>query len=303
MAKRIKFTPEDIEATVLEFRESLKTIPDGKISFTKTLGTISRKATVFFSELAWLKMQGLIWNFDKEVAWHGVATRGTDENEDDYYINDIIVYPQEVTGATVTTDQVKYQSWLYALNDDTFNNLRFQGHSHVNMGTTPSGVDTNLYNEILSQLNADMFYIFMIWNKRGEKTIKIYDLKKNLYFDTSDVTVKVIQGEIGVEAFISEAKRQVQDKPVTPAPTYTSYYNYGSWNRNTYSAPSYSAKTVNPEAKNTEKKSDTKTKQSGFGKALRKGRRKKEEKKEAVVPVTSFDDDDDWDYGYKGWMY
>lgn len=301
MAKKIKFTPEDIEATVLEFRESLKTIPDGKISFTKTLGTISRKATVFFSEIAWLKMQGLIWNFDKEVAWHGVATRGTDENEDDYYINDIVVYPQEVTGATVTTDQVKYQSWLYALDDNTFNNLRFQGHSHVNMGTTPSGVDTNLYNEILSQLNADMFYIFMIWNKRGEKTIKIYDLKKNLYFDTSDVTVKVIQSEIGVESFISEAKRQVQDKPAT-VPTYTSYY--GSWNKkNTYSAPSYSAKTVKPEAKNTENKPDTK--QSGFDKVLRKGRRKKEEKKGAVVPVTTFDDDDDdWDdYGYKGWMY
>ena len=91
MAKRINLTQEDIEATVTEFRESLAKIADGKISFTKTLGTINRKATVFFSETAWLKMQGLIWNFDKEVAWHGVATRGTDENEDDYYINDIVV--------------------------------------------------------------------------------------------------------------------------------------------------------------------------------------------------------------------
>jgi hypothetical protein len=36
------------------------------------------------------------------------------------------------------------------------------------MGTTPSGVDTNLYDQLLGQLEDDMFYIFMIWNKRWE---------------------------------------------------------------------------------------------------------------------------------------
>lgn len=34
-----------------------------------------------------------------------------------------------------------------------------------------------------------MFYIFMIWNKRGEKTVKIYDLRENILFETADVTV------------------------------------------------------------------------------------------------------------------
>ncbi len=216
MAKIIKLTPENIEEIKRAFNEAIQAakLSDGKISFSKSFSGIKREATVYFTELAWLKMQTLIKEFDKEVAWHGIAKRGDDASKDEYYITDILVYPQEVTGATVTTDQAKYQTWLMTHEDDVFNNIRMQGHSHVNMGTSPSSVDTALYDRILEQLDDTMFYIFMIWNKKGDKTIKIYDMAKNILFETSDCKVEILDDGTGLEKFITDAKTMVCDKAV-----------------------------------------------------------------------------------------
>lgn len=196
MAKIIKITPDCLAEIRKDFEETLSSakLSDGKISFSKSFGNIKRDATVFFTHEAWQKMQALIKGFDKEVAWHGIAYRG-EEGKDEYYITDILVYPQEVTGATVNTDQEKYQMWLMNHEDDVFNNIRMQGHSHVNMGVTPSGVDNSLYERILEQLDDEMFYIFLIYNKKGDKTFKIYDLAKNILFETGDVTVKVLDDD------------------------------------------------------------------------------------------------------------
>lgn len=273
MSKNIKITDESLNEVRKAFEEALSTgkFSDGKITFTKTLGIVNRKATVFFTELAWLKMQTLIREFDKEVAWHGIAKRGEDASKDEYYITDILVYPQEVTGATVSTDQEKYQMWLMNHDDEVFNNIRMQGHSHVNMGVTPSSVDTSLYDRILEQLDDDMFYIFMIWNKRKEKTIKIYDLAKNILFDTSDVTVEVLDDGTGIEKFLKDARDAVKDKPTTPTTTYQSPYR-GSYGYGGYYGgygSSYGGSAKEEESKKTEPPKDTASSQK-----KRKGKRK-----------------------------
>lgn len=217
MSRLIKITPECLDEIRKDFETTLKgaKVADGKISYTKNFGYINRKAVIYFTDLAWLKMQALIREFSTEVAWHGVAYRGEDESKDEYYITDILVYPQEVTGATVNTDQEKYEQWLMQHDDEVFFNIRMQGHSHVNMSTSPSGVDTTHQEKILAQLDDTMFYIFMIWNKRGEKTVKIYDLAKNILFDGQDVSVQVKDDGLGLDAFLSGAKAMVQDrKPI-----------------------------------------------------------------------------------------
>lgn len=263
MAKVIKMTPEYIEELKKDFEQTLKTskLSDGKLSFIRSVGAVKRSAVLYYTRSAWAKQQALVSEYNKEVAWHGVAVRGSDPEKDEYLISDILVYPQEVTGATVTTDQVAYQTWLMEHDDETFNNIRFQGHSHVNMGTSPSVVDDSLYERILAQLEDDMFYIFAIWNKRGEKTIKIYDLEKNVLFETADVTVTVIETPDDEDlrapniteeerkalteflisfrekkktaAFIAESKEMVKDRvyqPQTPAKTtYNDKYGYGGY--------------------------------------------------------------------------
>lgn len=148
-----------------------------------------------------------------------------DENKDEYYITDILVYPQKVTGAAVNTDQIKYQTWLMDHNDEVFNQIRMQGHSHVNMSTSPSGVDVTFYEKILNQLDEDMFYIFMVWNKKKEKTIKIYDMAKNVLFETSDVKIEVLDDDTGIEKFLKSAKEMVKNE----SSTYSSSHSYNGY--------------------------------------------------------------------------
>lgn len=242
MSKIIKMTPDCLDQIRDEFEKVLSSakISDGKISYTKTFGYVNRKAVVRFSEIAWLKMSALIREFDKEVAWHGVAVRGADETKDEYYIIDILVYPQEVTGGTVNTDQAKYELWLMEHDDEVFNNIRMQGHSHVNMHTSPSTVDLSHQERILEQLEDDMFYIFMIWNKRGEKNIKVYDLAKNILFDGTDVAVEIEDGELGLNAFIKNAKTLVTEK------TYTAPTAYSAVCTNKVASPQVTATPATP---------------------------------------------------------
>lgn len=237
MAKIIQLTPEIIEELRQDFEQSIDKlkIADGKFSFTKNFGDLNRHATLWFTDIAWQKMQTLIREFDKEVAWHGIAFRGDDPEKDEYTVEDILVYPQEVTGTTVTTDQEKYQMWLMEQEDDVFNNIRMQGHSHVNMGTSPSSVDNSLYERILDLLDDDMFYIFLIWNKRGEKYIRIYDMRENVLFETKDVSVKV-QGGDGLGHFLDDAKSKVVTRSYMPQ-TMGGYSVYGLPSQGTAAAP------------------------------------------------------------------
>ena len=285
MAKLIKLTPEYVMDIKKAFEEVLKNlkVSDGKINFTKTLGTIDRKANVYFTELAWVKMQTLIREFDKEVGWHGIATRGDDPTKDEYYITDILVYPQEVTGATVTTDQEEYQMWLMGHDDEVFNNIRMQGHSHVNMGVSPSSVDTSLYERILDQLEDNMFYIFMIWNKKGDKTIKIYDIAKNVLFDTSDCKVEVLDDGTGLERFLKDAKAKVKDRVYKATPATQKGNSVGN------ATKGYSGKL-------TEEKKSSDTKKKG----VRKGKRTN--KPAAFSNAWEKDDDYNSFYGDYGWQ-
>lgn len=289
MSKVIKLTDEQLQECRRDFDTALSTmkLTDGKISFIKTIAAPNEKATLYFDSLAWRKMLTLVKEFDKEVAWHGVAYRGDDETKNEYYITDILVYPQKVTGATVNTDQEKYEMWLMQHDDEVFNNIRMQGHSHVNMGTTPSGVDETHQAKILEQLEDDMFYIFLIWNKSNSKFIKIYDLKKNILFETADVSVEVLDDGSGIDEFLADAKKLVEDKPTTTYYSGGGYYSGNGYGGSYYNGGNYGS-TQKSDDKKDEDKSDSKVvsfkKEYGqergtYGKnGYRKGKRKKKRK-------------------------
>lgn len=145
--------------------------------------------TLEITDEAFVKMISLVNNFDTEIAWHGCASRDLETMT--YTIDDIIVYPQTVTSATVETDQAQYEQWLFSLPDEVFNSIRMQGHSHVYMGAYPSGVDTGYYEKIIKQVKDD-FYIFLILNKHYDKYLMIYDgnLKRRFYENEIKVRLK-----------------------------------------------------------------------------------------------------------------
>lgn len=279
MAKLIKMSPEYIQSCKDDFQKEFEKavsnikVSDGKLQFTRTIGQVDRKATVVFSTKAYLKMTALIREFGDEVAWHGTAYRSDDETKDVYIIDDILVYPQVVTGATVNTDQEKYQTWLMSQSDDVFNNIRFQGHSHVNMGVSPSGVDTSHQEKIVEQLEDDMFYIFMIWNKRHDVFSKIYDMKKNIMFESSDVTVDVVSDGECMSEFMKNAKAIVEKR------TYQSPYQSSTYQGGGVSYQNY--------AQNSPKPNDNKT--SGDKKSTDSQKDKKKDKKKEKKKTSAKD--------------
>jgi len=209
MSKPIIMSDAEVQRITAQIQERLRgmKLSDGKVNFSYSIDRPEEETTnLTFNEVAFTKMLALVNSFDSEVAWHGTAER----TEDGFYISDLIVYPQTVTGATVNTDQKGYEEWLMALDTDDFNHLRMQGHSHVNMSVTPSSVDKQHQEGILNQLEADDFYIFIIWNKKMDRFIRIYDMRTNTLYETNDVHVFVGDYLLDDKEFLEEAKKLVK---------------------------------------------------------------------------------------------
>jgi len=211
MPRPIVLTDEIKKKALDDFTTILDSVKmsDGKFSYSKSFNYKDGKATVRLTQEAYRKIVTLVTEFKDEVGWHGTVSRSGDN---EFTIEDIYVYPQEVTGSTVNTDQAAYTKWLYELDDNTFNNIRMQGHSHVNMGVSPSGVDDKHRQQILDQLEPDMYYIFMVWNKSLSIHTLIYDMARNILYEDSDVDVMLVD-DGGMDEFLADAKKNVQ-KPV-----------------------------------------------------------------------------------------
>lgn len=298
MSKPIWLTEELLTQISNEFIANIRKAKmfDGKINYTKNFKwDADEKAIVIFSPIAFAKMTALVQSFDSEVAWHGVATRDAKE-KNRFYITDIIVYPQVVTGSTVNTDQDEYTNWLYSQDDEVFNNIRMQGHSHVNFATTPSAVDTAHQEKILAQLDKDMFYIFMIWNKKFERTVKIFDLANNTLYENGDVTVTIGAEGVDLDEFLKGAKASVKTKTYQ-ADVYTggngSVYGGYYGGQSPYQTPPKSPATY-------QKPAETKPKNAATPKSKPKGGTKSSigsQYKNYAMTGYGVEDDDDDPYG------
>lgn len=224
MARQISLTESDLSVITNRFKEmsenykKQKFLDENRLEFKFTLPEIDKKAQLIFTPKAWAKMWGLIDAFTTEVGWNGVVTR---EAPDVFLVEDILVFPQIVTGVTFNTDQDKYEQWLNDLDDETACKLCFHGHSHVKMGCSPSGVDIGNRKDILSLVgtpsgDADIFYIFFIANKMREFTGQIFDFKNNVIYDTSDIEVRMrVQDDAFLDDFIDKAKEVAKEKEAT----------------------------------------------------------------------------------------
>lgn len=182
------------------------------------------KIEIAFSEMAEKKMYYLIHECEKEIGWHGLVSR----SENGFYVEDIIVFPQEVTGATVTSDDELYPTWMLSQPDEIYNKIRFHGHSHVNMATSPSGVDDTYQEQIIQQfmsspVDENNFYIFGIFNKKGSYWLNIYDIYNNKFYETDDISYVFYQSD--EQAW---AKEQIKENVKEEVAVKTSgYYSNG----------------------------------------------------------------------------
>lgn len=176
--------------------------------------------TIYITTNAYIKMRMLVDKSDKEVGWYGIVNEvpGLDAT---YIIEDIIVYPQRVTGATVEQDEDRMFEFEMSLDTDQINHKRFHGHSHVNMSTGPSGVDESFYQDLLSQVND--YFIITITNKRNEYTTRFYDMRNNILY--TDIEIQLIQDNgIPYLDWYDENKDQIKERTISIP---VSSYSYG----------------------------------------------------------------------------
>lgn len=142
--------------------------------------------TIWFTVDAMMKIKTLMASTPGEIAWHGFVT----PVEAGYIIYDVTTYPQTVSAAAVDSDDDKYPPWLVNLPDERAAVMRMQGHSHVNMSVSPSGMDTTFFQKMLTQI--DDYYIFMISNLKGDIWINVYDIEQNILFEDKDLNYGVL---------------------------------------------------------------------------------------------------------------
>lgn len=166
---------------------------------------------IFITPGAYVKMRKLVDDTTTEIGWYGTVTKYPGLNEV-YVIEDIIVYPQRVTGATCVQDDNKMFEFEMSLTTEQVNHKRFHGHSHVNMGVSPSGVDEQFYQDILSQVND--YFIVTITNKRNEYTVRFYDMENNILY--SDLPIRVLEDSGNtLDVWYEEVKTKLSEpKPV-----------------------------------------------------------------------------------------
>lgn len=205
---------EIINKFVEELKEKLdKQDTDGVFRFTFDMkAKTQEKKNLFITPTAYIKMLLLVQHYSSEIGWYGTAERVENGG---YQINDIFVYPQVVTGATVDTDQEKFQKWLDDMDAETFKKLRFNGHSHVEMAVLPSVVDMEGRESDLRSLRKDDFQIFMIMNKRNEFSVDIYDRRDNAIYEKEDINVYITDCAIDTFDIVSKSKELVERKVYT----------------------------------------------------------------------------------------
>ena len=289
MPKPIYATEDMIEKTFgnirKEFEEQFekakataatKKMADGNLDFKFTKFNWSwekdgepARAKLTITPEAFSKIMLTVLSTDKEIGWHGTIERDA-EDETNFVLKNIIFFPQEVTSATVVADEAAYPIWALKLPEETFNEMRFHGHSHVNMATSPSPTDMTYRADLIHQFK-DGFYVFLIINKKLETNCQIYDFDNNMLYSNSEVEINV--GNEYVQEIAAATKEMVKSKT----------YNYGGhgYGGNGYQGGVYTGKGVGKTPALPTAKGNTKGKGS--------------------EDYRYYDDDDDYGYGESWW--
>lgn len=215
---------EDLYKQLVEKLKSYTFDDEGELTVSTKLGEKAKeKVKLIYSPMAYLRMRTLVDKFDSEISWFGLVKR---LDKKAFYIYDVLVCKQKVNGGKVDTEDDDMLDFITNLTDEQSENMFFQAHSHVNFPTRASGTDMQNQEDILNGMPGhEGFYIFQIWNKKGEISTYLYDLDNNTFYDKNDVEMQ-IQDEVygSLDAFLEYAKKLVGKIEIRPT-----VYQKGQW--------------------------------------------------------------------------
>lgn len=138
----------------------------------------------------------------------GIGRVQTDQ-ADIQYVSDIIILPQEVTGGTVNVTVEAMEAFFETIPEEQHPEWCFNWHSHVKMGVSPSGTDTDNYKGF-----ADLFGMFMpfIVNQMWDYNGWVYQAKPfHTISPVSDVWLYEWKGSLARRSFTIPKANQISN--------------------------------------------------------------------------------------------
>lgn len=189
---------------------------------TTTVSTINDALKPYFgiSSNALIQMKTYVQKCSDEIGWFFIVKKDTQE-KNLYYINECYLFDQEVHATTTEVNGENLSKFAEEIMqlpnwEEIWNNLKGWGHSHVNMGVTPSGQDDSQM-EFFANSQFD-FFVRIIANKSGELKVDLYDYVNGIKFIDvpwveypSEDEIEIVKEIRKLQDFIN-AKRQKKEK-------------------------------------------------------------------------------------------
>lgn len=201
---------------------------------TITVTTIAPKVVIELE--AFKKMQCYIDLCSKEIGWLGTAYK----EGDIITIKDVFLFDQEVHATTCELTPggiADFVTNLYMTMDaddamEISNNLTCWGHSHVNMGVSPSGQDDRQLRSFSD--SGHEWFLRVIGNKRGEFEYTYMDYINGIEIKDLDWQVKIpgleldsIKTEVKSEIDVKVKEKKYEFYPTGPVVS-TRYSGYNN---------------------------------------------------------------------------
>lgn len=191
---------------------------------------------ITFSPLAWAKTWILVEECAKEVGWFGEVEELPDNM---YCVTDIHIPSQQVTHTETDIDAAGLGELAEEIGLDRAIKLLFWGHSHANMGVTPSGTDVTT---ALSFTEYQIDYLACgIFNKARKMRLDLYHFNNGIIFKDLNGSIYTPEHEELRESLQAEIKDKVEEVRYVPAQSFaqhggvqprgTVYSNNYNWNR------------------------------------------------------------------------
>lgn len=172
---------------------------------------------VLVAREAYQRMLAIVDIADKEVGWLGTAT----QQGRNFLIEEIFLFRQEVSAVTTEISpeglaEVAQEILTTRPEDgvEVLNNLRFWGHSHVRMGTSPSGQDEAQMAEFAG--SGHPWFIRGILNKLGRMEFSLFLYQSGVKILDAEWEI-VEPSDEGIRADIeAQFREKVAEFPQTP---------------------------------------------------------------------------------------
>lgn len=154
-------------------------------------------------------MAALIKECNTEIGWLALSEK---LEKDLYHVYEIIPVKQEVS--SVTTDlmedglQEVYDEMVKAGRENELNNIRFWGHSHVNMLPTPSAQDEETFEEYMK--NCEDYFIRFIMNKKGDYTLDLADYEDGIIYKDLKYSILYSGNELDINNEIIKKENEIK---------------------------------------------------------------------------------------------